>query len=863
MRNDSILRATITIVLLVLGTATPPLFANENVPHPESFLGFRPGADYKIADYDQMLDYFRLVDRTSDRVQVSEIGPSSMGKPMIMAVITAPENFSKLERYREISRRLAQARGLTDEQASSLAEEGKAIIYIDSGLHATEVAHAQHSFELLYHLASDTSPQTKRILDDVILLLLPCVNPDGLDIVADWYKGNLGSPYEVSPLTELYAKYVGHDNNRDWFMFTQTETQNVGRVIYHQWFPQIVYNHHQGVPFPARIFLPPFDGPMNPNIHPLVMRGIQLIGAGMAQAFAEEEKSGVVSRMVYSTWWNGGLRTSPYFHNMIGILTETALYKYATPKFYREEDLPKEFQDGTSAIEPSTFYPHPWPGGWWRLRDAIDYMMTASLSLLDVGARHKERWLAGIYRMGMEGIERGKEEPPYAFIVPIDQDDPNTAVKMVNTLRAGGVEAHRAERNFVVDGVEYGEGSFVLLASQPFRPYLMDLMQPQRHPNQTLYPGGPPKRPYDVAGWTLPLAMGVRTVEAASEFEVALTPIESAKGPPGRVDGSGPLYLLDPRRNDSFIAINRLLEGGASVFRSQRSVQQEPDSWPEGTFVIKGASNVSSIARELGLTFSAISRVGGAGFEIKRPRVALYKSFVPSKDEGWSRWLFEQFEFPYKSLHDTEVRKAKLGDRYDVVVLPGESSLEQLVQGHEAGTVPPQYAGGMGAEGVENLQNFVQGGGTLVCLDSATELPIEYFDIPVESALANVDESEFYCPGSLLQVEVDPAHPLSYGMGKTGVAFFRNSHTYNLIPDFESKNGRVVAKYPDRNPLLSGWILGDELIRKKAAVVDIPHGEGRVILIGFRSQFRGQTHGTFKLLFNALYYGSATPAQLP
>jgi hypothetical protein len=867
MKEDSVLnrsvRATIILALLVFGTATYPLLANENVPRPESFLGFRPGADYKLADYDQMLGYFRIVDQASDRVQVSEIGPSSMGKPMIMAVITSPENFSKLEHYREISRRLAQARGLTEEQARSLAEEGKAVIYIDSGLHATEVAHSQHSFELLYHLASDSSPQTKRILDGVILLLLPCVNPDGLDIVADWYKSNLGSPYEVSPLPELYAKYVGHDNNRDWFMFTQTETQNVGRVIYHRWLPQIVYNHHQGVPFPARIFLPPFDGPMNPNIHPLVMRGVQLIGAGMAQAFAEEGKSGVVSRMVYSTWWNGGLRTSPYFHNMIGILTETALYKYATPKFYSKADLPREFRDGTSATERSTFYPNPWSGGWWRLRDAIDYMMTASLALLDVGARYRETWLFGIYRMGRESIEKGKEDPPYAFIIPADQADPNTAVKMVNTLRAGGVEAHRAENTFVVDGVEYAEGSYVFLASQPFRPYLMDLLQPQEHPNQTLYPGGPPKRPYDVAGWTLPLAMGVRTVEATSRFEATLTPIESAKVPPGRVDGSGNVYLLDPRVNDSFVAVNRLLEGGADVFRSKHPVGKASDRWPEGTFVIRGASDIASLARELGLTFRAVSRVGGPGVEIKAPRVALYKSFVPSKDEGWSRWLFEQFEFPYKSLHDAEARKSELGDRYDVVVLPGESTLEQLVQGHEAGTVPPQFAGGMGEEGVENLRKFVEGGGTLVCLDSATELPIEYFDIPVENALANVEPSEFYCPGSLLQIELDPAHPIAYGMSKTGVAFFKNSHTYNLIPDFESKNGQVAAKYPDRNPLLSGWIVGDELLRRKAAVVDMPYGEGRVILIGFRSQFRGQTHGTFKLLFNALYYGSATPAKLP
>ena len=421
-----------------------------------------------------MLQYFRAVDASSDRVQLQEIGLSSMGRPMVMAIVTSPENFGRLDRYQEISRRLATARGLSEEQARAMAAEGKAVIYIDSGLHATEVGHAQHSFELIYHLAADSSPSTQEILDNVILLLLPCVNPDGMDLVVNWYERNLGSPYEVSPLPQLSSKYVGHDNNRDWFMFTQTETRNIGRVIYHQWLPQIVYNHHQGVPFPARIFIPPFDGPMNPHIPPLVMRGIQLIGSSMARAFAEQGKSGVVSRMVYDTWWNGGLRTSPYFHNMIGILTETALHKYATPKFYAERDLPESFPDGTSAKLPSTFYPDPWRGGWWRLREAIDYMMTASLALLEVGARDKEKWLYGIYRMGRDSIDKGKNEPPYAFIIPADQSDPNTAVKLVNTLRAGAVEAWRAASPFWSEGTQYPAGSYVFLASQPFRPYLVE-----------------------------------------------------------------------------------------------------------------------------------------------------------------------------------------------------------------------------------------------------------------------------------------------------------------------------------------------------------------------------------------------------
>ncbi|HLE19602.1 MAG TPA: M14 metallopeptidase family protein, partial [Vicinamibacteria bacterium] len=809
---------------LLLATAVPArAFAQERVPRPEELLGFRPGEDYKLADYDQMLQYFRAVDASSDRVQLQEIGLSSMGRPMVMAIVTSPENFGRLDRYQEISRRLATARGLSEEQARAMAAEGKAVIYIDSGLHATEVGHAQHSFELIYHLAADSSPSTQEILDNVILLLLPCVNPDGMDLVVNWYERNLGSPYEVSPLPQLSSKYVGHDNNRDWFMFTQTETRNIGRVIYHQWLPQIVYNHHQGVPFPARIFIPPFDGPMNPHIPPLVMRGIQLIGSSMARAFAEQGKSGVVSRMVYDTWWNGGLRTSPYFHNMIGILTETALHKYATPKFYAERDLPESFPDGTSAKLPSTFYPDPWRGGWWRLREAIDYMMTASLALLEVGARDKEKWLYGIYRMGRDSIDKGKNEPPYAFIIPADQSDPNTAVKLVNTLRAGAVETWRAASPFWSEGTQYPAGSYVFLASQPFRPYLVDLLMPQNHPDQKLDPGGPPETPYDVAGWTLPLAMGVRSVAALAPFEARLEPIEQAGVPGGGVEGSGRVYLLDPRVNDSFIAVNRLLKQGASVYRSTKSVGGPSDPWPAGTFLVAGGRGLDALARELGIRVRAVSKVGGEGLRIESPRVALYKSWVANADEGWNRWLFEQFEFPYQSIHDAEMKAAGLSERYNVIVLP-ESPLKELVEGHERGSVPPEYAGGIGSEGVDRLRQFVSEGGTLVCLDSATELPIEYFDIPVESALKGIEPSQFYCPGSLLEIEFDPAHPLAYGMGGTGVGFFRDSRVYNLIPDFESQHGQVAAKFPDRNPLLSGWILGDEYIRRKAAVVDMPYG---------------------------------------
>src|SRR5436309_3081732 len=503
-----------------LGGAMP--LAQPTLPTPQSVIGFEPCADYKLATYEQIADYFRrLAAAAPQRMQLVEIGKTAEGRVQLMAIISSEQNIRQLARYKDVARTLARARRsargpLVDpDEARQLAREGKAVVWIDFGLHSSEVAHAQTASLMAFKVVTEESDEMRFIRDNVIFLLVPNMNPDGTTLVAEWYRQNLGKPWEGRP-PELWHKYIGHDNNRDWFMMTQPETRNSARQLYTAWFPQIVYNQHQSGPYPSRIFVPPFDEPMNPNIPPLVMRGVNLVGDAMTRRLDQEGKRGAVSRIGFDTWWNGGMRTAPYFHNMIGILTETG-HASATPATYDAAAFPKYFANTTiPTLEPTTYYPSPFLGGEWHIRDSCDYMVTTSMALLDIAAKRREEWLYDIYQMARDATWNHANE---TFIVPMAsgasrgddvQWDPPTAVKMINVLRLGGVEIERARAAFDAGGRHYGAGSFVIRGAQPFEPYVRDLLTPQAYPDMRLYPGGPPKRPYDITGWTLNCQMGVR-----------------------------------------------------------------------------------------------------------------------------------------------------------------------------------------------------------------------------------------------------------------------------------------------------------------------------------------------------------------
>ncbi len=779
------------------------------VPTPKEHLGFAPGDDYKLADYAQISGYFQKLARSSERIKLIEFGRSSLGKPTYVAFISAPENLKKLDRYRDISRRLALGQASAGE-ATALSEEGKAVVWIDSGLHASEVAPAQHSPELAYRMLTGESPAFETIRRNVILMQVPVINPDGLDWIVNWYRENVGTPYESAPLPWLYQKYAGHDNNRDWFMLNLVETRNVTRLLFQEWFPQIVYNQHQAPAFPARIFVPPYAEPLNPHIPAAVMEGINLIGSAIKERFARENKPGILSYHGYDAWWNGGLRSVPAFHNMHGILTETALNSYGTPRVYSPAEFPPSFANGIPTKEPSVFYQRPWMGGTWGTRDAIEYMLTADFAILQLAADRRGDYLLKSFQLAQASIAAGGQGKPYAYLVPPDQFDSAAALEMLERLQFAGVIVKRAQAQFQANGKTFPEGTYVMPAAQPFRPYLMDLMEPQKYPELKSGTTGPTKRPYDIAGWTLPMSMGVSVERVEDPFEAGFD---------ARLRNEAPIQPPTPQYS-----------------------------------------------------------VGASG---RQPKIALYEPYNANIDKGWTQWLLDRYRIPHTLLHNADFSGDKTLQGFDTVILASQTASSILhgtrdgefaESGQRAGedrirTVAvqrPQYTGGISLSGLARLQKFVQDGGTLVALDNATELPIQFFPLPVRNVarVAAVAEgstaaAQFYSPGSLLRMNVDTAHPLAAGMPKDIVAFSSGGHAFDLNIGAAYNQGdrevRTVVRFATSNLLASGWVSGERVVLGKAAMLEARHGKGRVVLFGFRPQFRGQTHATFRLLLNAIH----------
>jgi hypothetical protein len=845
--------------LLLLGLlAAPPA---SDVPSPASAFGFEPCAERELATYEEISDYFRKLDAASDRMNLYEIGKTAEGRTMLLSVISSEENLEKLDRYKEISKRLALAKDLGEDEARALTKEGKAVVWIDFGLHSTERAHAQTAPLLAYKMVTEESEEVRAIRDNVLLVLIPNINPDGTALVVDWYRKVKGTPFEESSPPELYQKYVGHDNNRDYYMFNQPESRNVARQLYTEYFPQIVYNQHQEAPFPARIFVPPFEDPMNPNIPPLVMRGINLVGEAMTRRMDQEGKTGVVSRLSFDTWWNGGMRTAPYFHNMVGILTETGHSSPMTVE-YDAEKFPATFANGESTSEPSTYYPNPFRGGTWRFRDSCSYMVTGSMAVLEIGSDRREEWLYDIYRMGRDAIDKGSAE---SYVISADQWDPGTAAKLVNVLRWGGVEVERATAGFTAAGKSYPEGSYLVRGAQAFRPHLTDLLNPQVYPDRRLYPDGPPEKPYDITGWTLPFQMGVKVDKILERVSATTSPADWAKPAPIRSGGPASWgYAIDARANDAFTAVNRLMKAGVAISRARTAI----GDWPPGAFVVRaGEDSIDDAVRDLGVRLQALAQEPSDLVPLRAPRIGIYHGWGGNIDEGWTRWLLEQFEFPYTSIYDADVRAGGLRSKLDVIVLP-EASLSQMVMGLDEGTMPKEYTGGITPRGLLHFYEFTSEGGTLVAMDAASELPIEIFGVHVRNVTADQPESKFFIPGTILKIQVDNDHPLAWGMPEEAAAFFAHSPAFDVgrpPTRFEEQRGidpgipegyHVVASYPKEKLLMSGWLMGEEVLSEKAAVVVAPVGSGRAVLLGFRVQHRGQSHQTYKLLFNSFFLPS-------
>ncbi len=836
---------------------------------PDEFLGHKVGADRQLADYEQIQEYFKKLDSESEKIKVMTFGESTLGKPMILAVITSEENMSNLEKYTDITKRLRNARGLTPEDAKELAKQGKVIVLITCSIHATEIAASQMAMELAYLLVTDQTPfDAKKALEDVIVLLSPSINPDGQQMVTDWYRKYVGTEYEGGSMPWLYHHYAGHDNNRDWFMFNLKETQAVTKVLYHDWIPQIHIDEHQMGSTGARLFVPPFMDPPVPTIHPLLWRSVALCGTNMAYDLQKNGYSGVVHGRSYTGWWIGACDDTSWLHNTVGLLSEMASARVATPIYIDPTELPQSY------VEKRMEFPDPWPGGWWRLRDLVNYELTLSLSLVETAFHHKEDFLFNFYKMCKDAIEIQEEGQPFAFVISKQQNDYPTALRLLKILMMGGVEIHQAKEDFVADRKSFPAGSFVVLMSQPYRPYAQALLERQKYPDMRQYPGGPPVPPYDNAGWTLPLQMGVACDQIDHAFEANLDRLDSVVYPEiAPHDESSPYLVLNSRLNASYSVAFALMKGNAEIYRSKEMIKGDGYKAAAGSFIVKNSPEVKKLLPALLQKWhiSVYPLDDTSSIEksrLKKYRVGLYQSWRSNMDEGWTRFMLDDMEIPYTTLHNQDFKGEKdkpvdLLGKYDVIVFPdenadiiktGKPSSSSPFARYFSGSMPPEYQGGIEKEGVEALKKFVEGGGILVTLNNACELAFKEFETPAQNALERVSRDQFFCPTSILELKVDNTSPIGYGLpDEVGAMFSRSLAIRTRVPSGEWDR-KVVASYPEDNVLMSGWLLGEDIIARNAAVVDLTYKKGHIILVGIRCQHRAQSHGTYKFLLNALLY---------
>jgi hypothetical protein len=791
----------------LLMAAAWALCAQTLVPSPESHFGHPIGVDRQLLDWTKVVSYFEALPKSSGRIVVHELGRTTEGRPFIDAIISSADNIRNLERYLAIQQRLSDPRDLSDAETERLIRDGKTVVLITCSIHATEVASTHTAVGFAYRLLTEENPKFDAILDNVILILVPSLNPDGVDIVTEWYRKTLGTQWEGTSPPGLYQKYVGHDNNRDWYIFSQAETRIAIEKIQNVWHPEIVYDVHQQGQYASRIFVPPWLDPIDPNIDPIIAQECNSIGVGMAADLTAAGRKGVAINAMYDFWTPS--RHYQAYHGGLRILSESASAQLATPVTVKPEQI-QATALGYNPRERSWNYLEPWMGGTWRLRDIIDDEEIAWESLLYQAAVKRADLLRAFWTVGRRASMRTE---PNAFVIPAAQFDPASASKMLETLAFGQVEIYRASIPFAADGREYPSGSYLIRMQQPYSSFAKTLLEHQHYPDLRESPGGPPKRPYDVTAQTLPLLMGVNTATIAAPFTANL---ERANSFPFALDHPTPPGAYPGSDVGSWRAV-------VSAWRTSATVFRDPDT---GDFYL-GAEHPAS-ARPF-----------------PKPRLGLYKSWEPSMDEGWTRWLFDNFGFEYVSLTNADIQRGRLNNRVDVIVFPDQSETN-ILDGYSEGRMPPEYTGGIGAAGLAALREFANGGGTLVFLNHSTELAVNQLGVRVKNVVKGVSNRDFYSPGSLLNVHLDK-DPLTAGMPDQIAIWSEGSPAWEL-----SEGLRVIARYPESNVLASGWLLGEKYIAGKAALVEAQYGKGRIILFGMRPQYRAQSYQTFKMFFNAL-----------
>ena len=893
----------------------------QQIPSPKEHFGFNIGDNYRLATYAQTESFFKKLDQSSDRAIMQTIGKTEEGRDQFMMIVTSPANQIKLASYKEISQKLARAENLSDADARKLAAEGKAVVWIDGGLHATEVVGAHQLIEIAYQLCSRNDDETKYILDNVIVLIVHA-NPDGQELVSNWYMRNSDSSKRTTAyLPRLYEKYAGHDNNRDFYMMNLKETQNMGRQLYVEWIPQIMYNHHQTGPQGTVVAGPPFRDPFNYVFDPLVMTSLDAVGAAMINRLIQENKPGYTQRAgsPYSTWYNGGLRTTTYFHNMIGLLTEII----GSP-------TPSEIPVVPNRLIPSSANPFPITPRKWYFKNSIDYSVSLNYAVLMYAARHRDELLYNIYRMGKNSIEKGnkdnwslypsktsliqeyfqKDQPQRpreenttpeswgrniasiskkyfdtvfnnpthkdarAYIIPSNQPDFATATRFVNALIRTGIEIQTSTAAFNYNGKSYPAGSYIVQCNQAFRPHILDMFEPQDHPNDFQYPGGPPVPPYDAAGWTLAFQMGIEfdriTDNISGPFKkINIGEVQPLKGTLNFHNEKGG-YLINAANNHAFALVNTLLKKDIKVFRTTDA----NNGFAKGSFYVPITSAATAIIKgqaiPIGADVQSIDKKPAAMIAIQPSRIALWDTYGGSMSSGWMRWIFEQFKFDYNVIYAQEIDKGDLKNKYDVILfvegaMPSLNTNARRPAGPKPEDTPDEFKKTIGSLSVETsipaLKKFMEDGGTVLTIGSSTNLAY-HLKLPVTNALVetvngnqrNLPNEKFYIPGSVMQITLDPSQSNTWGMKSTADVYFDDSPVFNITPEAQTKGViKPIAWFASDKTLRSGWAWGQSYLKNGIAAFDAQIGKGKLIAYGPEITFRAQTHGTFKLVFNQLY----------
>jgi hypothetical protein len=855
-------RHAIAVLLVAVVLAVGPSAQSPAIQTPEAAFGHKMGADRELADWPSLQRYFETVAAASDRVELVDAGPTTEGRRLIAAIVSSADNIKRLEEIRANALRLADPRRTEEPAALAIAEKQPVIVAIGMSIHATEIAATQTAPELLHTLATSQDPEVIRTLNDVVLILFPSLNPDGHVITVDWYRKWKGTEFEGAPMPWLYHKYVGHDINRDAFMMNMAENRSLADFFYRRWHPQVFLTMHQMGPRGARYFVPPNLDPIDRNYDPLVWRTAGLLGHAMALALEEDGRSGVLQNALYDYYWPGYEDSAPLGHNTVTLLTEAASVRVASPINVPADQLTggRGFPDH----QASTTFPNPWPGGAWTLRNIVDYNLSAARGLLTGAARYRGDLVRNFYRMGKRQVDLGAKGGPFAFIIPHDQFDPHAARKLEELLIQGAVEVQRTLEPFRVADTIYQNGADIVMMAQPFRAYAKTLLEVQQYPIRRAAGGAAVDRPYDVAGWTLPLQMNVRVDRIDQYFEPPpTTRLDRADIPPQKVWGDlrrASFYVIEARGNAGSIAINRLLKSDAKVAFLSSPLAVLGYTYEPGSILVadsKGVrETVEKIASDLGLRATATGgRAPTDARPIGRARVGLYKPWVESIDEGWTRWLLEQYEFGFENISDADIKRGGLRLRFDAIVLP-DMGAERLLTGHVAGTMPPEYVGGLGKEGGDQLKQFVDGGGTLIALDSSSELAVNVLGAPLRDTTRGLSPNEYFCPGSVVKIVLEN-DPLTYGLPRETAGFCSFNTAFDVAARSSAETGavtaRIIARFANSNVLMSGWLEGEKAIAGKGAMAEVRSGQGRAVLFAFRPQHRGQAHATFRLFFNAIH----------